>query len=48
MDFHMSQYSVDGAICSDIFKEFEDYELRLEAGRNKFNKATVEPIDELR
>ena len=48
MDFHISQNSVDGAACSDLFKEFEDYELKLETGREKFNRATVEPVDELR
>ena len=48
MDFHIRQNSVDGGVCSDIFKEFEEYELKLDAGRAKFHKATVEPVEELR
>ena len=48
MDFHIRQNSVDNTVCSDVFKEFEEYELKLERGRDKFHKATVEPIEELR
>ena len=48
MDFHIRQNSLDNTVCSDVFKEFEEYELKLERGRDKFHKATVEPVEELR
>ncbi len=48
LDFHTRQNATDGAVLAGVFSEFEEAEVKLERGRDKFQKATVEPVDELR
>jgi len=47
IDLHVRENSETG-ICSQIYREFEDYQNKLETDFNKFKTATTEPVWNLR
>jgi len=47
IDLHVRENSETG-ICAQIYREFEDYQNKLETDFNKFKTATTEPVWNLR